>query len=63
MRKARSSFSLERAIEVDPDFRETLAALVEEIKTKGGDAIVQTAKVTGGRKVTTQIAGSRIVVR
>jgi hypothetical protein len=40
-----------------------LAALVEEIKAKGGDAIVQTANVTGYRNVTTQIAGSGNVVR
>jgi hypothetical protein len=39
-----------------------LASLVEEIKAKSGDAIVQTANVTGDRNVTTQIAGSGNVV-
>jgi hypothetical protein len=62
-RKAALELQLEKAIEADPEFRKTLAALVEEIKAKGGDAIVQTAKVTGDRNVTTQIAGSGNVVR
>ena len=56
------SYAEFEAIEVDPEFRETLAALVE-IRAKGGDAIVQTANVTGGRNVTTQIAGSGNVVQ
>ncbi len=54
---------LEKAIEAAPDFRESLAALVEEIKAKGGDALMQTATVTGERNVTTQIAGSGNVVQ
>jgi hypothetical protein len=54
---------LEKAIEADPEFRKTLAALVEEIKAKGGDSIVQTATTTGDHNVTTQIAGSGNVVR
>jgi len=62
-RKGALELQLEKAIEADPDFRETLAELVEEIRAKGGDAIVQTANVTGGRNVTTQIAGSGNVVR
>ena len=62
-RKAALELQLEKAIEADPEFRKTLAALVEEIKAKGGDAIVQTANVTGDRNVTTQIAGSGNVVR
>ena len=62
-RKGALEVQLEKAIEADPDFRETLAALVEEIRAKGGDAIVQTATVTGDRNVTTQIAGSGNVVR
>jgi hypothetical protein len=41
----------------------TLAVLVEEIRAKGGDAIVQTANVTGDRNVTTQIAGAGNFVR
>jgi hypothetical protein len=53
----------EKAIEADPGFRRTLAALVEEIKAKGGDTIVQTANVTGDHNVTTQIAGSGNVIR
>jgi hypothetical protein len=52
-----------KAIEADPDFGRTLTALVEEIKAKAGDALVQTANVTGERNVTTQIAGSGNVVR
>jgi hypothetical protein len=62
-RKGALEVQLEKAIEADQDFRQTLAALVEEIKAKGGDAIVQTANVTGDRNVTTQIAGSSNVVR
>jgi hypothetical protein len=62
-RKGALEVQLEKAIEADPEFRETLAALVEEIKAKGGDAIVQTANVTGDQNVTTQIAGSGNVVR
>jgi hypothetical protein len=37
--------------------------LVEEIRAKGGDAIVQTANVTGDWNVTTQIAGAGNFVR
>jgi hypothetical protein len=62
-RKGALELQLEKAIEAYPDFRKTLAALVEEIRAKGGDAIVQTANVTGDRNVTTQIAGSGNTVR
>jgi hypothetical protein len=62
-RKGALELQLEKAIGADPEFRETLAALVEEIKAKGGDRIVQTANVTGDQNVTTQIAGSGNVVR
>ena len=62
-RKGALELQLEKAIETDPTFGKTLAALVEEIKAKGGDALVQTANVTGDRNVTTQIAGSGNVVR
>ena len=61
--KAALELQLEKAIETDPEFRKTLAALVEEIKAKGGDAIVQTASTTGDHNVTTQIAGSGNVVQ
>ena len=54
---------LKKALEVDPAFRAELATLVEEIKAKGGDQIIQTANVTGDSNVTTQIAGSGNVVR
>jgi hypothetical protein len=62
-RKGALEVQLEKAIEADPDFQRTLAALVEEIKAKGGDSIVQTATTTGDHNVTTQIAGSGNVVR
>jgi hypothetical protein len=62
-RKGALELQLEKAIADDPDFQKTLAALVEEIKAKGGDALVQTATVTGDQNVTTQIAGSGNVVR
>ena len=62
-RKAALEVQLEKAIEADPDFREALAELVEEIKAKGGDAILQTANITGDRNVTTQIVGAGNVVR
>jgi hypothetical protein len=61
-RKGALEVQLEKAIEGDAAFGRTLAALVEEIKAKGGDAIVQTANVTGDRNVTTQIVGSGNVV-
>jgi hypothetical protein len=54
---------LKKALEADPGFRAELAALVEEIKAKGGDRIIQSANVTGDHNVTTQIAGSGNVVR
>lgn len=54
---------LRKALESDPAFRAELAALVEEIKAKGGDQIIQKANVTGDHNVTTQIAGSGNVVR
>ena len=47
---------LKKALEADPAFRAELAALVEEIKAKGGDQIIQSANVTGDQNVTTQIA-------
>jgi len=62
-RKGALELQLEKAIQADPDFRETLATLIEEIKAKGGDAIVQTANVTGDQNVTTQIAGPGNVVQ
>jgi hypothetical protein len=62
-RKGALEVQLEKAIEADPDFQRTLAALVEEIKAQGGDSIVQTATTTGDHNVTTQIAGSGNVVR
>ena len=46
----------EKALEADLAFRAELAALVEEIKAKGGDQIMQSASVTGDQNVTTQIA-------
>ena len=61
--KGALELQIEKAIEADPGFGKTLAALVEEIKAKGGDALVQTANVTGDENVTTQIAGSGNVVR
>ena len=54
---------LKKALEADPAFRAELATLVEEIKAKGGDQIIQSANVTGDQNVTTQIAGSGNVVR
>ncbi len=54
---------LKKPLEADPAFRAELGALVEEIKAKGGDQIVQSASVTGDQNVTTQIAGSGNVVR
>jgi hypothetical protein len=54
---------LKKALEVDPAFRAELSTLVEEIKAKGGDQIIQKANVTGDHNVTTQIAGSGNVVR
>lgn len=53
---------LKKALEADPGFRAELAALVEEIKAKGGNRIIQSATVTGDH-VATQIAGSGNVVR
>ena len=54
---------LKKALEADPAFRAELATLVDEIKAKGGDRIIQIANVTGDQNVTTQIAGSGNVVR
>ena len=54
---------LKKALEADPAFRAELATLVEEIKAKGGDQIIQSANVTGDPNVTAQIAGSGNVVR
>ena len=54
---------LKKALEADPAFRTELASLVEEIKAKGGDQIIQSANVTGDQNVTTPIAGSGNVVR
>ena len=54
---------LKKALEADPAFRAELATLVEEIKAKGGDQIIQSANVTGDQNVTTQITGSGNVVR
>jgi hypothetical protein len=62
-RRGALELQLEKAIAADPEFQKTLAALVEEIKAKGGDALVQTATVTGDHNVTTQIAGSGNIVR
>ena len=53
---------LKKALEADPAFRAELATLVEEIKAKGGDQIIQTANITGDQNVTKQIAGSGNVV-
>ena len=47
----------------DPAFRAELATLVEEIKAKGDDQIIQSANITGDSNVTTQITGSGNVVR
>ena len=41
---------LKKALEADPAFRAELATLVEEIKAKGGDQIIQTANVTGDQQ-------------
>ena len=54
---------LKKALEADPAFRAELSTLVEEIKAKGGDQIIQSANVTGDSNITTQIAGSGNVVR
>ena len=54
---------LKKALEADPAFRAELTALVDEIKAKGGDQIIQTANIAGDSNVTTQIAGSGNVVR
>jgi hypothetical protein len=54
---------LKKALEADPAFRAELATLVEEIKAKGGDQIIQRVNVTGNQNVTTTIAGSGNVVR
>jgi hypothetical protein len=54
---------LKKALEADPAFRAELGALVEEIRAKGGEQIIQSANVTGDQNVTTQIAGSGNVVR
>jgi len=62
-RQAVLRVQLKKALEADAGFRAELAALVEEIRLKGGDQIIQSAKVTGDHNVTTQIAGSRHVVR
>lgn len=62
-RKGALELQLEKAIEADVDFGKALAALVEDIKAKGGDSIVQTANTTGDHNVTTQITGSGNVVR
>ena len=61
-RQAALRVQLRKALAADPAFQAELAALVEEIKTKGGDRIIQSAKVTGDRNVTTQITGSGNVV-
>jgi hypothetical protein len=54
---------LKKALEADPTFRAELGMLVEEIKAKGGDQIIQRINVTGDHNVTTTIAGSGNVVR
>ena len=54
---------LKKALEADPAFRAVLGTLLEEIKAKGGDQIIQSANVTGDSNVTTQITGSGNVVR
>ena len=53
---------LEKALEADPAFRETLAKLVEAIPEQDRVAIQQIANVTGDRNVNTQTAGSGNVV-
>jgi hypothetical protein len=61
--KAALRVQLKKALEADPAFRAELATLVEEIKAKGGDQIIQSANIVGDQNVTTQIAGSGNVVR
>ena len=40
---------LKKALEADPAFRAELVTLIEEIKAKGGDQIIQRINVTGDR--------------
>jgi hypothetical protein len=54
---------LKKALEADPAFRAELATLVEEIKARGGDQIIQSANIIGDSNVTTQFVGSGNVVR
>jgi hypothetical protein len=56
-RWAALELQLEKALEADPVFRDTVAKLVSEIPEDKRAAIQQIANVTGDRNVTTQIAG------
>jgi hypothetical protein len=59
----RGTGAAEEGVEADPAFRAELATLVEEIRAKGGDRIVQSANVNGDYNVTTHLAGSGNVAR
>jgi hypothetical protein len=49
---------LEKALEADPGFRDSVAKLVSEIPEDKRTAIQQIANVSGDRNVTTEIAGA-----
>jgi hypothetical protein len=49
---------LKKALEADPAFRDEVAALLGELKERGGERIVQSATTIGDANLTTQIAGS-----
>jgi hypothetical protein len=49
---------LKKALEADLAFRAELASLIEEIRAKAVDRIVQTANVSGHYNVTNYIVGS-----
>ncbi len=57
-RWAALELQLEKALEADPDFRETVAGLIEAIPEEQRAAVTQIANVTGNKNVTPQIVGS-----
>ncbi len=53
---------VKKALAADEDFREQLRVLVEEIKERGGDAVVQMATTIGDHNVAAQVSGQNNVV-
>ena len=49
---------IEDALKADPDFAETLQALVEDVKKEGGDQVTQILTVTGDNNKSVQLSGS-----